>query len=375
MISTCHAAGVSVIADTIFNHMTSQVDGGVGIAGDSFTQFDYPGTYQPQDFHYCGLEPNKILVNYDNAVEVQTCELDGLADLATETEYVRARLAEYANDLLSLGVDGFRLDAAKHIAASDLQNITSRFTSQTSYITQEVEWGAGEPITPEMYTGIGDVQEFRYTTALQNAFDGSDITILSNIANNGWIDSSVANVFVADHDTERDGTSLNYLSANNVYNLAHVFMLAWPYGTPTVTSGYTWSGYDDGAPNGGAGTCYGEGGVNGWLCEHRWPMIAGLVGFYNNVVGSEVVNYWSGTSQQISWGRGSLGFVIINSDVNTWSGSWETSLPDGSYCDVAAGQPSGTTCAGAAYTVSGGWFTASVPAHSALALHTGARSA
>lgn len=33
--------------------------------------------------------------------------------LATDTEYVRSRLAQYANDLISLGVDGFRLDAAK----------------------------------------------------------------------------------------------------------------------------------------------------------------------------------------------------------------------------------------------------------------------
>jgi glycosidase len=60
---------------------------------------------------------------------VQTCELDNLAEyvvlpipvsianssssLATETEYVRGRLATYVNDLLSLGVDGLRLDAAK----------------------------------------------------------------------------------------------------------------------------------------------------------------------------------------------------------------------------------------------------------------------
>lgn len=35
------------------------------------------------------------------------------ASLATETEYVRARLAAYANDLISLGADGLRLDAAK----------------------------------------------------------------------------------------------------------------------------------------------------------------------------------------------------------------------------------------------------------------------
>ena len=31
----------------------------------------------------------------------------------TETDYVRGTLAAYGNDLLSLGVDGFRLDAAK----------------------------------------------------------------------------------------------------------------------------------------------------------------------------------------------------------------------------------------------------------------------
>lgn len=36
-----------------------------------------------------------------------------LFSLATDTEYVRGRLAEYANDLLSLGVDGLRLDASK----------------------------------------------------------------------------------------------------------------------------------------------------------------------------------------------------------------------------------------------------------------------
>lgn len=67
---------------------------------------------------------------------------------------------------------------------------------------------------------------------------------------------------------------------------------AWPFGTPSITSGYTFSNNDDGAPNGGmyrihhslvlrtililtifphlgTGTCYGNGGVNGWLCTHR----------------------------------------------------------------------------------------------------------
>jgi glycosidase len=36
-----------------------------------------------------------------------------MVSLATETDYVRRRLAEFGNDLLSLGADGLRLDAAK----------------------------------------------------------------------------------------------------------------------------------------------------------------------------------------------------------------------------------------------------------------------
>jgi glycosidase len=58
-----------------------------------------------------------------------------LRSLATETEWVRSRLATYANDLLSLGIDGLRLDAAKHIASSDIANILSRLSSKP-YITQ-----------------------------------------------------------------------------------------------------------------------------------------------------------------------------------------------------------------------------------------------
>jgi glycosidase len=45
--------------------------------------------------------------------------------LATETEYVRKELAEYTNDLISLGVDGLRLDAAKRMSPSVVFILTS----------------------------------------------------------------------------------------------------------------------------------------------------------------------------------------------------------------------------------------------------------
>jgi hypothetical protein len=54
-----------------------------------FTHYVYPGIYEYQGFHHCGLEPNDTIVNYDNAVEVWTCQLDGLAEYAFRFDVLR----------------------------------------------------------------------------------------------------------------------------------------------------------------------------------------------------------------------------------------------------------------------------------------------
>ncbi|KAF7967354.1 hypothetical protein HWV62_34661 [Athelia sp. TMB] len=388
MVTTCHTAGVKVIVgmvvyvftghaanisprtDTIFNHMTGS-SSGTGTAGDSFTQYVYPGTYTATDFHYCGLEPNNDIVNYDNRLEVQTCQLDGLADLATNTTYVQQRLAEYANDLISLGVDGLRLDAAKHIAATpDLTTIKSLITG-SPYITQEVIWGAGEPIQPSEYVGIGNVQEFRYTTALQNAFTNGSINSLENLSAQGWVAGTSANVFVANHDTERGGDSLNSNSPDNTYVTATIFSLGYPYGTPTVLSSYTFTSYDQGGPNGGTGVCSGTGGSDGWLCQHRWIAFSGMTGFHNNVGSAALTNWVSPQADRIAFERQALGFLAINNDNAAWVTTFTTTLPAGSYCDVITGSSVSGACTGTGFTVSGGSFAATVPARSAIAIHTG----
>ncbi|KAI0646216.1 glycoside hydrolase [Trametes meyenii] len=372
MISTCHAAGVGVIVDTIFNHMAGQ-DSGAGTAGSSFTHYNYPGIYQNQDFHHCGLTSNDDISDFSNRQQVQTCELVNLADLATETEYVRARLAQHGNDLLSLGVDGLRIDAAKHIATSDIANILSRLDRKV-YVTQEVVFGEGQQVTPNEYAQTGDVLEFRYASALKDAFLSSGIASLQSFDNRGYVDSSAANIFVTNHDLERSGASLNNNSPSNTYVNAMVFSLAHPYGTPTVLSSY--DGFtqnpDAGAPNGGSGTCSGSGGQNGWLCQHRWAAVAGMVGFRNTVGGAPMTNWQSPQAQQIAFGRGQSGFVAINNADSQWSATFNTGLPDGTYCDVISGSPSNGKCAGTSFSVSGGSMTATVPARGAIAVHTGA---
>ncbi|KAG8830401.1 hypothetical protein FRC17_004927 [Serendipita sp. 399] len=369
MVTACHNAGVGVLVDAILNHMSGK-DSGTGIAGSSFTHYNYPGIYQTQDFHHCGLTSNDDISNYASRDQILTCELVNLADLKTETEYVRARLATYLTDLKGLGVDGFRLDAAKHIAASDIANILSRVSS-VGYITQEVTYGTGDAVQPSEYVGNGAVQEFRYSWLLKSAFLSGGINQLQNLNNRGWIDSAGANVFVANHDTERSDGTLNYTSPSNTYTLAMStepipMSELWCVMIPTYRHGLIcslWRHWD----------LFGKQ-WNQWM--HRWAAVAGLVGFHNTV-GSDPLNNWvSPSSQQIAFGRGSTGFIVINNADSSWTAKFTTSLPSATYCNVYTGpKTSSGGCSGSSYTVSNGSFTATIAARSALALHTGAVTA
>lgn len=243
MVQTCNEAGVEVIADVVINHMTGQ-EQGTGWAGTEFSWLEYPGTYGPQDFHNHGCE----IADYTDRWEVQECDLLGLADLDTDAENVQRQLAEYLEDLLSIGVTGFRIDAVKHISAEDLEGILGRTSGLDDvYIVQEVIRGHNEPIQPEEYQHLGDVHEFTLGRTLKEAFDTSDLAGLLDGDGvgetwDGFIAADSAGTFVDNHDTERNGETLTYQDGA-AYELAQAFTLAWPYGQPAVHSGYAFDDY------------------------------------------------------------------------------------------------------------------------------------
>ncbi|MEH1011785.1 alpha-amylase family protein [Micromonospora sp. CPCC 206060] len=375
MVNDCHTAGVKVIVDAVINHMSGQDNGGTGWAGSTYGHYNYPGTYGSQDFHYCGRNAGHEITNYSDRWEVQNCELVNLADLKTESDYVRTRIAGYLNDLLSLGVDGFRLDASKHMPAADIAAIKSKL-SRSAYIVQEVIYGAGEPIGPGEYTGNGDVHEFRYGKDLARVFRSERLAYLKNFGE-GWghLPSSVAATFVDNHDTQRDvGGVLTYRDHGS-YALANAFMLAYPYGSPTVMSSYTFSNRDQGPPSDGSNKTLNTTCFSGWECEHRWQVIANMVGFRNATEGAGLSNWYDNGYQHIAFSRTGRGFITINDEDFAITGrSYYTGLPAGRYCDVIHGNFSSGTCSGPVITVdSGGWFRADIPAHDAVAIHAGAR--
>ncbi|GGZ10381.1 carbohydrate-binding module family 20 domain-containing protein [Streptomyces poonensis] len=358
MIDTCHAAGVKVVADAVINHMSA--GSGTGTGGSSYTKYDYPGLYSSSDMNDCTTQ---IGSNYGDRANVQNCELVGLADLDTGEEYVRTKIAGYLNDLLSLGVDGFRIDAAKHMPAADLAAIKGKLTDPGVYWKQEAIYGAGEAVSPSEYLGTGDVQEFRYARDLKRVFQNENLAYLKNFGESwGYMASGKSAVFVDNHDTERGGDTLNYKNGAD-YTLASVFMLAWPYGSPDVHSGYEWSDKDAGPPSGGqVNACYSD----GWKCQHAWNEISSMVAFRNTARGEAVTDWWDNGGDQIAFGRGSKAYVAINHEGSSLTRTFQTSLPSGDYCDVQSGK---------AVTVNGsGQFTATLGAQTALALHTGART-
>jgi alpha-amylase len=371
MVTACHNAGVKVYADAVLNHMTGQ--GNSGYAGTTFTnKYTYPGLYGSQDFHHYPSDcPNSDgqIHDYNNQADVQKCELVQLSDLRTESSYVRGKLAAYLNDLGSLGVDGFRLDAAKHIDAADIAAIKAQLT-RPAFLYQEVMPGGA--VNPPAYETNGSVLEFTYGKKLKEQFQGSIANLQTFGQSWGLEPSNKSVTFVDNHDTDRDGSTLNYKNGST-YQLANIFSLAWGYGAPQVYASFTFSNNDQSPPADANGfvTATDCGSVGTWLCQDRQQATLGMVGWHNAVAGNPVTNWWSDGNNVISFSRGSAGFVTINNTYAAVTRTFTTGMAAGTYCDVIHASASGTTCSGPLVTVnSSGAATITVPAQGAVAFHS-----
>jgi len=419
MVRRCNNAGVAIYADAVINHMTGWVPPGEirqGIAGTKYGHYWYDGTYEYKHFHHFGNSDNCVINNYNDANNVRNCELagkasdpHGLVDLDTANPEVQQKIANYMNDLLNVGVKGFRLDAAKHMPPGDIAAIIAKLNKSPSeyYLFQEVidkdnsrPPGEQEAVQAADYFGNGDVLEFMYGLKIQEVFrDGGQLRWLKTFGES-WnlVPREQAVVFIDNHDNQRGHGGGGVLTHEwgNIYAIANVFMLAWPYGYPNIMSSYAMrradGSLDDnrGPPSDGdntkdvwvqAGndyrnTCFDR--DDDWMCEHRWRQIANMVDFRNYTMGAWTVDNWweSNTKNQIAFSRGNKGFVAINRDGNSRLQEWlQTGMPAGKYCDVIHGDFDGNakTCSGPVIEVfADGKAQFDVGPIDAAAIHVGA---
>ena len=356
MVTACRKAGVRVIVDAVINHMTGQ--GSTSYGGKTFTKYNYPGIYSPRDFHSypasCPVKPNAgssdqngTIADFNDYTQVFTCELVGLSDLRTETAYVRNSLEAYLNKLIGYGVSGFRVDAAKHIGQVDLAAIESRLhrtlDGEKPYLVLEVAPGSPGRLSAAAFTKVGSLLGFDYAGQIQSAFksynnppnDGNIGSLQVFGTDSGLLPSNKELVFIQNHDSERNGSTLNYKDPNNT--IATEFMLAWPHGTPQVYSSFTWTTPDDSPPADANGFVTNTVCGQAWVCTERIPGVRGMVGFHNFVGNAPVRNWWDDGANLISFSRGDRGFFATNNEKTAKTVTVQTGLRAGTYCDVIHG--------------------------------------
>lgn len=404
MVNRCKAAGVGIYVDAIINHMTNFPSPGIGSAGSAYSKYSYPGLYTPADFHApCALN------NFQSAANVQDCELFSLPDLDTGSPSVRQKLANYLIELGRLGVAGFRIDAAKHIQPVELDSVMSLVNRAAAadgrpmpYVFAEVLDYGGEAVSKRDYYGLGyasgsasDITEVKvrgvgdkfiplsgqYIAQLNpNGPSGSQF---SDVAW-GLMPADKAVVFLENHDTQREN-GIGYRDGH-VLRLAYVWLLAQPYGYPSVMSSYAFergeSGRRMGPPSNAAGetndvVCASSmeaARIGDWVCEHRDAMIAAMIRFRRVVAGTPLQNWWDNGANAIAFSRGDRGFVAISRESNTVTATVTTPLAPGAYCDILSGGRSNNGCAGKTITVSANrTIPLELAANTAIAIHAGSR--
>ena len=334
MVQRCQQVGVQVYADVVFNHMAA--GSGIGTAGTVYGDRFYPA-YSPLDFHRpCDIQPEDYL---NDRWRVQHCDLVSLPDLRTESPRVQRRVAAYLNDLLQIGVAGFRLDAAKHVPSEDIRRLLAQVKGEP-FVFQEVIDPGYEAISAQEYLDNGWVTDFQYGKVMGPLFRQGRLADLSSW--NPSLPSGHAIVFIDNHDNQRGhGGAGNVLTfaEPDLYTLATVFMLSYPYGYTRVMSSYHFDGQTEAGPP--QQPVHEPQGLNcgsiTWQCEHRWPAIVGAVKFRRATQAyPAVTRWWDNGNNQIAFGRGNLGHLVINRETTWMAETIATDLAPGDYCNVLA---------------------------------------
>ena len=220
LVAAAHQSGIKVIVDFAPNHTTQDNGGEFGAFYDNGT---YVGSYTSDTtglFHH-----NGNIANFDDRYQVQYYSLFDLADLNQENSTVDQYLKSAAVLLQQHGVDGFRIDAVKHVNWGwEYSFANAVYSNNDSFLFGEWYQGnTSDPLYRDSYkfankSGIS-LLDFPLNQAVRNVFGSNnnfsdiDTVIAQEGANFTWKDDLVT--FVDNHDMTR------FLTLNNNNNRLH----------------------------------------------------------------------------------------------------------------------------------------------------------
>ncbi|HYE13439.1 MAG TPA: alpha-amylase family glycosyl hydrolase [Pyrinomonadaceae bacterium] len=219
-VTAAHQAGIKVIVDFAPNHSTQDNAGEFGALYDNGTLL---GNYTNDTNGY--FHHNGNIVNWDDRYQVQYYTLFNLADLNQEHATIDAYMKAAAKLYQDHGVDGFRIDAIKHITWGWQYSLAnSIYTYKDSFLFGEwYQSGTSDPLYRDSYkfankSGIS-MLDFPLNTAIRNVFgSNANFSEIENVlvaeANNFTWDEDLV-TFIDNHDMTR------FLSLNNNQTRLH----------------------------------------------------------------------------------------------------------------------------------------------------------
>ncbi|WP_143872680.1 carbohydrate-binding module family 20 domain-containing protein [Catenovulum sediminis] len=364
MIDALEARGVNLYVDVIFNHMANMnmEKGQEQYPGFNVNTPEYEankvygdlsqGLFGPGDFHdganakcisdwgnwydstwnrLCGAAPDKGLP-----------DLRGEATDATG-DWIRSNQIAYLNALKAMGVDGFRIDAVKHMKWEHLNWVFNSDVLDGIHVFSEIisHSSADDNTYLQPYLDNTDVRmgayDFRLFNELDHAFDMSGS--LSSLSAPNTLPSDRAVTFVITHDMPQNDGFNGFLFSEDDEKLAYAYILGRDGGVPLI--------YTDNNETPKFNSR--------WVDAYKDADLVNMIKFHNQVQGQEM-EVLSANGCAIYFRRGNIGLVGINKCGNSESHSLNVAaLNVGTYTD----QISGSTL-----NISGTNQTVSLPARS-----------
>jgi glycosidase len=222
LVTAAHQNGIKVIVDFAPNHTTQDNAGEFGAFYDNGT---FVGNFTNDTQGYFHRNPNISGGGWDDRYQVEYYTLFDLADLNQENATVDGYLKAAAQTFQQHGVDGFRIDAVKHVTWGwEYSFANSVYTFGDSFLFGEWYQGnTSDPLYHDSYkfankSGIS-LLDFPLNTAIRNVFASNanfsdiDSVISTEGSNFTWKEDLVT--FIDNHDMSR------FLSANNNQNRLH----------------------------------------------------------------------------------------------------------------------------------------------------------
>ena len=192
LVRKAHEKSLKVVLDVVPNHL--------GAGHPWLTDGAHAGWFHPD-----------CPINFSDQTSVENCWLAGLPDLNTENPVVRSYLIDWASWLIDqTGVDGFRVDAARHLSKDFLRAFVSsiRATHPSFWILGEVYSSGYRYQSGFLDAGLDAVTDFQTYDSIRIGLDprgnlGQLATSPSLAADLGAGRDDARAIFIDNHDVGR----------------------------------------------------------------------------------------------------------------------------------------------------------------------------